>query len=379
MPLPRLRRRAAARDVARASGTGGRADRGRAERDATAGQGGAGREAAPQGRVVPLPGPAWTAHPLDLEPHPGAFPTPPGPDRAVLLREVPGALRHPHGGPPEVVPAGPHAVLYLPGYRDYFFQVQFAQEWRDAGFDFAALEPRRGGRALRPGEVPDDVLDLRHRHPEIAASIAILRAGGARTITLAGHGLGALTAALYARDHPDDVDSLVLTSPWISAPRCYSGPLRPAAAVRAVARLAPRAVWAMAVPVHQRVCHVDHGGDFDFDTTLKPIDPVPLYAGQVGAVVRGIREVAGGLDLAMPVLVATAASTGDRHSRAVRSCETVLDVAHVQQAARRLGRDVTLAVVRGGTHNLALSPRPARDEFLAAVTAWAADHREPPG
>lgn len=319
--------------------------------------------------AVALPGPTWTARVLDLDPLPGAF----GPrgrraprDRAVLLRdaaETPAAT------------TGEHAVLHLPGFRDYFFHVQYAQEWVDAGFAFHALEPRRSGRALRAGEVPDDLTDLRHRHPEIAAAIRELRAGGARTVTLAGNSLGALHAALYAHDHPADVDALVLASPWLSAPRCFTPPTRPLRLAPLAARLNPRATWSKVINAHTSAEHVDHGGDFRFDTTLKTVGPFAVHTGFVAAVARGLREL-DGLGLTMPVLVAVAAATGDpRRLADLRSCEVVLDVAKVRAAAAGLGTDVTVTAIRGGAHDLALSPRPARDEFLAAVTEWAAARR----
>lgn len=318
---------------------------------------------------VPLPGPSWSMSVLDLDPLPGVFAAPFARDRAVLLREGGNA-----GPPPE------HAVLHLPGFRDYYFQVQYAQEWRDAGFEFAALEGRRSGRALRRGETPDDLVDLRHRHPEIAQAVAALRADGVRTVTVTGYGLGALTAALYAHDHPGDIDALVLCSPWLDHPRCFTSTVKPLGLVRALGRVAPRAVWSTADPTAVRASHVDHGGDFDFDTRLKPVDPFPLRAGAVAAVVRAIREVRAGLALPMPVLVTTAAvSERPDRTRDARSCEVLLDVGSIRRVAEGLGPDVTIETVRGGGHDLALSPRPARDRFLAAVTAWAAARHPAPG
>ena len=50
--------------------------------------------------------------------------------------------------------------------------------------------------------------------------------------------------------------------------------------------------------------------------------------------------------------------------------DSVLDVAHIRDRAPRLGSDVTVRTVAGGAHDLALSPRPARDAYLAAVLDW---------
>ena len=47
-----------------------------------------------------------------------------------------------------------HAVLYLHGWNDYFFQTHLADVLRRAGFDFYALDLRRYGRSLRLGQLP---------------------------------------------------------------------------------------------------------------------------------------------------------------------------------------------------------------------------------
>ena len=38
-----------------------------------------------------------------------------------------------------------------------------------------------------------------------------------------------------------------------------------------------------------------------------------------------------------------------------------------------LGQDVTVIQIEGGVHDLALSPEPARSEYLRTVTTWLAE------
>ena len=52
------------------------------------------------------------------------------------------------------------AVLYIHGWNDYFFQTQLADEMASLGYDFYALDLRRYGRSLRPGQLAGFVSDL---------------------------------------------------------------------------------------------------------------------------------------------------------------------------------------------------------------------------
>ena len=49
---------------------------------------------------------------------------------------------------------GRRAVLYLHGWNDYFFQTHLADYLSDIGYDFYALDLRRYGRSMRPGQLP---------------------------------------------------------------------------------------------------------------------------------------------------------------------------------------------------------------------------------
>ena len=108
-----------------------------------------------------------------------------------------------------------HAVLYLHGWNDYFFQTHVAD----------ALSARRL-RLLRPRPAP-------LRAQSAAGSAARLHRGSERVrpgaergrrpdrariteqLTLMGHSTGGLTATLWAADHPDRVAGVILNSPWL--------------------------------------------------------------------------------------------------------------------------------------------------------------------
>jgi len=48
----------------------------------------------------------------------------------------------------------PRVVLYLHGWADYFMQTELAEFLGASGFHFYALDLRKFGRSLRPGQTP---------------------------------------------------------------------------------------------------------------------------------------------------------------------------------------------------------------------------------
>src|SRR5690625_3126698 len=57
----------------------------------------------------------------------------------------------------------PHAVLYLHGWSDYFFQSELAEYWTERGAAFYALDLRKYGRSLRVHQTAGFVESLRDR------------------------------------------------------------------------------------------------------------------------------------------------------------------------------------------------------------------------
>ena len=123
------------------------------------------------------------------------------------------------------------AVLYLHGWSDYFFQTGLAEYWHGRGVAFYALDLRKYGRSLRPGQTPGYITDLHTYDEEIEASLDVVRGdlGVRARVMVMGHSTGGLVAALWADRHPGELSGLVLVSPWLelqgsSVLRHLSGP-----------------------------------------------------------------------------------------------------------------------------------------------------------
>lgn len=65
-------------------------------------------------------------------------------------------------------------VLYVHGWSDYFFQKRLARAFTGRGARFHALDLRKYGRSLRPGQTPGYISDLSEYDADIAAALAAM-------------------------------------------------------------------------------------------------------------------------------------------------------------------------------------------------------------
>jgi len=342
-----------------------------ADCDGLAGTGTAGTTDAEEGAMrlrwtTDVLGQPWSAATIPVSPDLSGEPPP----VATLVR---------YGDPDPSRPA----ILYLHGFVDYFFQAHVGRRWQEQGFAFYALDLRRHGRSLQPGETANYVTELATYREELDLAASYLRdVVGHRSLAVVGHSTGGLVASLWAAHRsapgPDHaVDALVLNSPWLD----LAGPwFEREVATRAVAALAlgaPRLVVGHLGVHYGPALHRDTGGEWSYDLHLKPHTGFPVRAGWLAAVRRGHHAVARGLGIACPVLVMTSDRSGDR-SRwhpALVSSDSVLDVEQIAARAPCLGDDVTVRQIAGGGHDLALSPEPARSAYLDGVARWLHEER----
>ncbi len=270
------------------------------------------------------------------------------------------------------------AMLYVHGYNDYFFQTWFALRMEALGFAFYALDLRRYGRSLRPGDLLAYSRDLSVYFEEIDAALwRVRRRDGRARVCLAGHSTGGLITALYAhaRRARGQVGRLFLNAPFLDI---TGGPARRRlvdALVETVGRVAPRCALPLADdPAYARSLHADlgYGGAWRYDLTWKRPGTLPMRAGWLRAVRLAQRRVARGLQIPCPILAMCSARSGDgsHYGPWFRDSDVVIDVDRVLALARRLGPDVTIARIPGGIHDLLLSAPEARERVVSALDEW---------
>ncbi|ASR56250.1 alpha/beta hydrolase [Cellulomonas sp. PSBB021] len=267
------------------------------------------------------------------------------------------------------------AVLYLHGFVDYFFHPHVADALDAAGWDLYGLDLHDYGRSIREGRRPNHTRELAGYAHEIDAAVALLRADHDR-VALLGHSTGGLVAALWADARPGRVDAVVLNSPWLDLRKPWFDRVVLTRILRVLGRVTPELVVGHIQPHYGRALHAGSGGEWTYELAWKPHEGFPVRASFIRTIRAGHARVARGLDIREPVLVLTSDATGpdDRLHDGLLTTDSVLDVAQIAARAPGLGPHVTLTTVPGGAHDLALSPAPAREEYLRAVVAFLDAH-----
>jgi alpha-beta hydrolase superfamily lysophospholipase len=267
------------------------------------------------------------------------------------------------------------AVLYIHGWSDYFFHTETAEFWHGQGASFYAVDLRKYGRSLREGQTPGYTNDLSVYADEISACLAIIREelGTNVRVMLMGHSTGGLTASLWAHHNPGQITGLVLNSPWLEFQGSEFMRVLSQPTLQQLARLNPKAGMPNIDPgFYTRVVSKEFDGEWQYNPEWRPNLSFTVRPGWLSAISSGHAEVARGLDIKVPVLVLAAEKTsiGVRWIEAMRTSDSVLDVDMTVRRAVQLGANVTINRIKDGIHDLALSPRPVRDKYYAAITQW---------
>jgi alpha-beta hydrolase superfamily lysophospholipase len=264
---------------------------------------------------------------------------------------------------------GRRAVLYLHGWNDYFFQTHIADYLSDIGYDFYALDLRRYGRSIRPGQLRGFITNLDDYSIELDAAADVIAADHDRLL-LMGHSTGGLVAVLWAARNTERLEGLILNSPWLD--------LQGSAIVRTLGtpvidRLGSRAPTSVIrlpdLGFNARSLHVSLGGEWEYDLTLKSTPGPPIRAGWLRAILLGHQRVAAGLRIRVPILVLASTTTdfSRRWHEGLRIVDTVLDVEQIAARAVRLGPHVTVVRIPEGLHDLTLSAPHVRKQALDEI------------
>jgi alpha-beta hydrolase superfamily lysophospholipase len=291
---------------------------------------------------------------------PGAEPAPGEPDDVDLVATL---IRK--SGPR----MGSRAVLYLHGWNDYFFQAHVADYLTDLGYDFYALELRRYGRSIRPGQLRGFIANLDDYSLELDAAADLIAADHDR-LMLMGHSTGGLIAALWAARNADRLEGMILNSPWLDLQGSAIVRALGAPVIDVLGSRAPTSI--IRVPdlgFTARSLHISLGGEWDYDLTLKSRPSPPIRTGWLRAVLLGHQRVAAGLGIGVPILVLASARTefARRWHEGLRVVDSVLDVEQTAARAVRLGPHVTVVRIPDGLHDLTLSAPRVREQALDEI------------
>ncbi len=291
---------------------------------------------------------------------PGAEPAPGEPDDVELVATL-------------IRKAGPrissHAVLYLHGWNDYFFQTHVADYLTDLGYDFYAVELRRYGRSIRPGQLRGFITNLDDYALELDAAADLIAADHDRLL-LMGHSTGGLITALWAASNADRLAGLILNSPWLDMQGSAIVRALGAPVIDALGSRSPTSVLRLPdLGFSARSLHISLGGEWEYDLTLKSKPGPPIRTGWLRAILLGHQRVAAGLGISVPILVLASTKTefARRWHEGLRVVDSVLDVEQIAARAVRLGPHVTVVRIPEGLHDVTLSALDVRTRALNEI------------
>ncbi|MEV8023975.1 alpha/beta hydrolase [Microbacterium sp. NPDC080220] len=270
-------------------------------------------------------------------------------------------------------------VLYLHGWSDYFFQVELARFWTSHGARFHALDLRKYGRSLRPGQTPGFVTSLEVYDADIAAALDAMGHGleGApsrRRLVMMGHSTGGLTATVWASRHHGRLAGLVLNSPWLELQIGTLGRQALSPLVQMRARVDPLGAHPVVDLGFYTRAQTEVGAlpVRGYRREWRPERGFPTHPGWLAAIVEGHRRVSAGIDVGVPTLVmlSTASTNPFAWNAEMTGSDSVLVVDDIARAATRIGRDITLARIEGGIHDLFLSRPGPREQAYRALERW---------
>lgn len=275
-------------------------------------------------------------------------------------------------------------VLYIHGWSDYFFQQHLANYWRKQGARFYALDLRKYGRSLRPGQLEGYIENLDDYDEEIRLALNAMGHGTeksghddarkqGRKLVLMGHSTGGLILSLWANRHPGRFEALVLNSPWLeyqltAAIRTVVTPV-----IKAGKRLNPHAPMpSIDFGFYSRTIDKTKEGEWDINPQWRPEHGFPVRPAWLSAILTGHAQVAAGLDINAPVFVwlSTRSLLIPRWNPDMKKADVAIDVNIVADRVHKLGKTVTLARIKDAIHDVTLSAKPVRAYAFAELTRW---------
>lgn len=267
------------------------------------------------------------------------------------------------------------AVLYVHGYNDYFMQCHMGREFADSCYGFYAVDLRRYGRSLRPGQRPFDIRSCDAYFADIDSAISIIHADGFGRIALMGHSTGGLVTSYYvARTQPDDIDALVLNSPFLAwnLSKFQERILVP------LVSCAGRRFPSINIPQGHSRAYAESllksgHGEWTYDTILKMPQSPDVTSGWIRAITLAQRYLRDNpYSIRIPVLLMRSDNSvsGTQWSESHNQGDGVLDIRDIHRYGMQLGPDVTEDVIAGALHDVMLSQPDVRRRALDDVFMW---------
>ncbi len=268
-----------------------------------------------------------------------------------------------------------HAILYVHGYNDYFFQREMADRFHDSLYNFYAIDLRKYGRSLRPFQTPFEVRDMSEYFADIDAALEVMSEDGIRHVTIMAHSTGGLTTALYCHERRSNsmIDGLILNSPFFDMNLGWGLETFGIPVVSFIGGFSPNLIILRdSSSAYFKSLLKEYHGEWSYDTDWKKSVAEPTTAGWVRAIHTAQQELQAGLDIEVPVLVmySDKSMLSSEWCEGCQSHDIVLDVEDIALYSPKIGRRVTQVEIEDGMHDLVLSRRDVREQVYRTMFGW---------
>lgn len=274
------------------------------------------------------------------------------------------------------LPDTKQAILYIHGYNDYFFQKQLGDSVNAHGYNFYAMDLRKYGRSILPGQDPFFCKSLKEYFADIDTALAIIREEGNDKILLMAHSTGGLITPYYLNSKKGElpVDGLILNSPFLDWNFGWMMEKVVIPVVSFIGKLFPNlTVQGYGDASYAHSLLKQFKGEWEYNTDWKMIYGHPKKAGWINAIQEAQKTVQKGINLDCPVLVMSSNKSfpeTKEWNNEYLSSDIVLDVHDIQKYGQKLGNYVTRDTIPNGIHDLILSEKASRDHVYRTVFDW---------
>ena len=282
------------------------------------------------------------------------------------------------------------AVLYIHGLNDYFFQTHYAEKIEKINYKFYALDLRGYGRSIGHGtKLVDDCYtnNLKTYFEEINKAIQIIKNEGYEKIVLSLHSTSGLTGTYFASKYPEKISGIILNDPFIvPVYNTFSFKVIITIIAYLMSKIAPKKP--ISLPENNDITYIQalhkkYYGEWDFNLSWKKPLGVKVRWGWLYAIRKAqIILVSNGFNIKVPILLATSDKfkniyliQNPNNDEKITKEKVKLALTHdifidpklEWKSKDKFGSNVKIEVIKKGCHDLVLSKKPTRDNFIKKV------------
>lgn len=270
---------------------------------------------------------------------------------------------------------GRKSVLYIHGFNDYFFHPHLAERFDQSDYNFFALDLRKYGRSLLPHQHPNYCKDVSEYYEEITASLEIIHNENRKEIVILGHSMGGLITSLYASfgKRNDLISAMILNSPFFEFNVSKTEKKINLFFAGIISLFMPYANKSKPLSsLYNQSLLKSYNGEWEFNQDWKPERGFPAYFKWLVAISNAQIKLKSSSDLTQPILVmhSTQSIHPKKWSPDILRMDMVLNVEHIKETGKKLGKKVTFLPVENAMHDIFLSKKEVREKAFTEMINW---------